>query len=235
LDFAGRRLEEAEEEYDSALDKELMLADMAEMKLNDAMNNLPSMVQPSTKELMYEYVPSENKENTKKEPTPQKPIAKRRNVVQDEELLVLSDHGMCLSMHQPWASLLVSGIKLDEGRGWYSSHRGRLWIAAAKKETTETETQGIIEDHVDYLKSIGIHDYVLPTNYPVGCLLGCVDVKEVLSKEDYLEKYPNGSSAGAYVFVCKNPQELTLKLPVKGQHKIWKLDPTLHRTAKKAL
>ena len=41
--------------------------------------------------------------------------------------------GKCMSMHQPWASLLVYGIKMHEGRVWYSPHRGRLWIAAAAK------------------------------------------------------------------------------------------------------
>ena len=40
------------------------------------------------------------------------------NRLQDGELLILSDHGLCLSMHQPWASLLIHGIKTDEGRNW---------------------------------------------------------------------------------------------------------------------
>jgi len=31
--------------------------------------------------------------------------------VQDKELLEMSDQGKCMSMHQPWASLLVAGIK----------------------------------------------------------------------------------------------------------------------------
>jgi len=31
--------------------------------------------------------------------------------LQDRELQEMSDEGMCLSMHQPWASLLVTGIK----------------------------------------------------------------------------------------------------------------------------
>lgn len=30
-----------------------------------------------------------------------------------------------LSMHQPWASLLVYGIKRIEGRTWPTDHRGR--------------------------------------------------------------------------------------------------------------
>lgn len=32
--------------------------------------------------------------------------------VQDTELQEMSDTGRCLSMHQPWASLLVEGIKM---------------------------------------------------------------------------------------------------------------------------
>lgn len=31
--------------------------------------------------------------------------------LQDAELQVMSDEGFALSMHQPWASLLVAGIK----------------------------------------------------------------------------------------------------------------------------
>ena len=32
--------------------------------------------------------------------------------IQDHELQEMKDDGMCLSMHQPWASLLVRGIKM---------------------------------------------------------------------------------------------------------------------------
>jgi hypothetical protein len=34
------------------------------------------------------------------------------------------DDGVCLSMHQPWASFVVAGIKRAEGRGWTSPYRG---------------------------------------------------------------------------------------------------------------
>jgi TPP-dependent trihydroxycyclohexane-1,2-dione (THcHDO) dehydratase len=32
--------------------------------------------------------------------------------VQDRELIEMIDDGCCLSLHQPWASLLVAGIKV---------------------------------------------------------------------------------------------------------------------------
>lgn len=42
-----------------------------------------------------------------------------------------------LTMHQPWASLLVHGIKRIEGRPWPTNFRGRLWIHAASKQPSE--------------------------------------------------------------------------------------------------
>ena len=42
----------------------------------------------------------------------------------------IEDNGMCLSMHQPWASLMVHGFKRFEGREWTSKYRGPLWIHA---------------------------------------------------------------------------------------------------------
>ena len=37
-------------------------------------------------------------------------------------------------MHQPWASLLVWGIKRIEGRSWQTNHRGRLWVHATSQQ-----------------------------------------------------------------------------------------------------
>lgn len=86
--------------------------------------------------------------------------------VQDKELLEMSDQGKCMSMHQPWASLLVRGIKKcvisvrkvrgfftwlfvfrHEGRTWYTKHRGPLWIAAAAKVPTQEEIDCIEQMH----------------------------------------------------------------------------------------
>ncbi|KAM9311797.1 activating signal cointegrator 1 [Gastrophryne carolinensis] len=153
--------------------------------------------------------------------------------IQDRELQEISDQGMCLSMHQPWASLLVAGIKRVEGRTWYSAHRGRLWIAAAAKRPSPQE---ISELEASY--RVLLHkDIHFPKDYPTGCLLGCVEVADCLSLEQFQEQYPSLSqeSASPFVFVCTNPQELLIKFPIKGQHKIWKLDSKIHQGAKRGL
>ncbi|XP_078285857.1 activating signal cointegrator 1 [Rhinoraja longicauda] len=151
--------------------------------------------------------------------------------IQDRELLEMSDDGMCLSMHQPWASLLVQGIKTVEGRTWYTSHRGRLWIAAAAKRPTPEEVTAIEGTY----RAMHGRDIDFPKDYPTGCLLGCVDLTDCVSQEQYREQFADQESGSPFVFVCTNPQELLVKFPLKGRHKIWKLDSKVHQGMKKAL
>uniref|UniRef100_A0A2P2I2W1 Activating signal cointegrator 1-like n=1 Tax=Hirondellea gigas TaxID=1518452 RepID=A0A2P2I2W1_9CRUS len=152
--------------------------------------------------------------------------------LQDGLLQEMSDQGKCLSMHQPYATLLINGIKVHEGRTWYSAHRGRLWIASAAKQPDKEEISTVEEFY--RLRENG-DNLVLPQHYPAGCLLGCVDVIDVLPQEEYRVQYPDGESESPYVFVCNNSQEMIFKFPMKGEHKIYQLDPKIHQAAKKAL
>jgi hypothetical protein len=153
--------------------------------------------------------------------------------IQDKELMQMTDDGMCLSMHQPWASLLVRGIKMHEGRSWYTPHRGRLWIHAAAKDPDPN----IISQMVKFYQSRNTDDHPIdfPTEYPTSVLLGCVDVIDCLDRTSYLEQYPNGESDSEYILICENPQELFFKLPMRGQHKIYKMENHAHQAAKKIL
>nr|CDS27323.1 activating signal cointegrator 1 [Hymenolepis microstoma] len=152
--------------------------------------------------------------------------------VQDTDQEKIEDRGLCLSMHQPWASLLVRGVKIHEGRSWYSAHRGPLWIAAAAKKPDEEEVRAI---EAEYLRSRGVKRTDFPTSYPTGVLVGCVNVDEVLPQKEYRLKYPDGESKSSYVFVCSDPRELLIKLPMSGQHKIYRIDPHIHAAAKENL
>ncbi|XP_050332480.1 activating signal cointegrator 1 [Bactrocera neohumeralis] len=154
------------------------------------------------------------------------------NRVQDKELLEMQDMRHCLSMHQPWASLLVAGIKKHEGRVWYSEHRGRLWIASTVKDPHPEEIEELKNFYKTHYNDPSI---TFPEHYPTGCLLGCVRVDDCLAQEEYREIYPDGESESPYVFVCSNPQQLPVVFPVKGQHKIYQIDPKIHNAACKTL
>ncbi|XP_046661439.1 activating signal cointegrator 1 isoform X1 [Homalodisca vitripennis] len=150
--------------------------------------------------------------------------------IQDKEYLEMVDDGLCMSLHQPWASLLVCGIKEHEGRNWYTSHRGRLWIASAAKPPTDQE----IQDTESLYRSVkGVQAF--PLTYPTGCLLGSVNVVDCLPQEEYQRKFPLGESQSPFVFICNSPQELPIRFPISGKHKIYKLDPGIHQAAQKAM
>ncbi|KAL9648256.1 hypothetical protein ABK040_009260 [Willaertia magna] len=131
------------------------------------------------------------------------------------------DEGFCMSMHQPWCSLLVFGIKRHEGRTWPTEHRGRLWIAS----TAEEPTNELIKEHEDFYKDGFNRTQGFPSNYPTSVILGCVDVVACYSQEEYQEKIPQElqESESDYVFVCKNPRRLYMPLPISGKPKIYKL------------
>ncbi|XP_061616734.1 activating signal cointegrator 1 [Phyllopteryx taeniolatus] len=249
LDFAGRQvLDEGNNlnEYYNKLEETLqaMNIDSAAKsplyKRQGGQQNLRELVNPNIKQSAPEWVDVGNSENNKRNMEKGQSVAqaskggeRAKLRLQDKELQEMSDGGWCLSMHQPWASLLVKGIKRVEGRTWYTSHRGRLWIAAAAKKPTPRE---IAEVEAMY-SSIYKKELRFPSDYPTGCLLGCVNVTDCLSQEQFREQFPNTceESASPFVFICSYPQELLVKFPMKGKHKIWKLESQYHQGAKKGL
>ncbi|KAJ7410994.1 Activating signal cointegrator 1 [Willisornis vidua] len=158
--------------------------------------------------------------------------------IQDRELQEISDDGWCLSLHQPWASLLVRGIKRVEGRTWYTSHRGRLWIAATAKRPSPQEISELEATYRMLLRKgelsldLGMIWFSLH-KAPWFVVLGAQQECSWFG----LERYPDLSqeSGSPFVFICTNPQEMVVKFPIKGKHKIWKLDAKIHQGAKKGL
>ncbi|KRZ33813.1 Activating signal cointegrator 1, partial [Trichinella pseudospiralis] len=139
--------------------------------------------------------------------------------LQDDYLTEIHDAGICLSVHQPFASLLICGIKRFEGRSWYSTHRGILWIASTAKPLNHTEKEEI-ENF--YLR---LYNDQLPKPFPekftTGCLLGCVNMVDCLPQEQFFEQYPNGEVESPYVFIFENPIELRIKIPISGKRRLF--------------
>lgn len=177
----------------------------------------------------------EEKSMKKKNTTTKDKDAKQKNEnvfrLQDQALQEMKDDGMCLSMHQPWASMLVMGIKQHEGRTWYTPYRGRLWIHAGSKDPDDCDIKEL-ESFYKILYSN--HNIKFPDSYPTSCLLGYVDITDCVSSDIYRSQFPNGESESEFVFVCNNFRELIAKIPMSGQHKIYKLEKNIHSVAKKA-
>ncbi|XP_034015681.1 activating signal cointegrator 1 [Thalassophryne amazonica] len=250
LDFAGRRvIDESDNlsQYYSKLDEMLkaMNTDSPPKSAQSSgprarMRNLGELVNPNIMVTPPKWVDVGGGDTYKRSMDTGKNVAedkgeaeRSRLRLQDRELQEISDGGWCLSMHQPWASLLVKGIKRTEGRTWYTSHRGRLWIAAAAKKPSPQE----VAEVEGIYRRVYKKEPKFPKDYPTGCLLGCVNVTDCLSQEQYREQFPDtcDESASPFIFICTNPQELLVKFPMKGKHKIWKLESCYHQGAKKGL
>ena len=150
--------------------------------------------------------------------------------IQDKQLMEMCDEGMCLSVGQPYASLLVSGIKRYEGRDWYSAFRGRLWIRSNTKPVKEE----CIKKVENLYRYAGFNNF--PLIYPNSALLGCVTVTDCLPIEEYRLKYPDSEADDNYIFVCEDPKQMSNPLPIaEGGHRIYKLNETIHSAAKKLI
>ncbi|NXM10552.1 TRIP4 protein, partial [Ploceus nigricollis] len=234
IDFAGRQILEEDSnmaEYHSKLDETIAAMSCgalsepagspgAEMTPHSGVLVNPRLLQPAPLWVDQTGLLPQRKTVHSMEAGSESGLERNRLRIQDRELQEISDDGWCLSLHQPWASLLVRGIKRVEGRTWYTSHRGRLWIAATAKRPSPQEISELEATYRMLLRK----DVEFPSDYPSGCLLGCVDVADCLSQEQFQEQYPDLSqeSGSPFVFICTNPQEMVLKFPIKGKHKICK-------------
>uniref|UniRef100_A0A7S2XVX9 ASCH domain-containing protein n=1 Tax=Fibrocapsa japonica TaxID=94617 RepID=A0A7S2XVX9_9STRA len=147
----------------------------------------------------------------------------------------------CLTLHQPWASLMVYGIKRVEGRSWATNHRGRLWIHAASHEPSQEEIEQVEQQYRQIYEAMeGVEEVKFPPKYPTSCLLGCVDIADCISQErlqshENLPESAKMESMSPYCFLAENPQRLMLPFQLSGQHKIWVLDGEATKAAKAAL
>jgi hypothetical protein len=111
-------------------------------------------------------------------------------------------------IRQPWAHLIVTGVKRIENRTWRTNHRGPILISAAARAPGERELQAIEARH----------DVELPRNLPTGGIVGIADIIDVVveSRDPYW--------VGPIGFVLDNASHLQFR-PLKGQLGIFDIVP----------
>lgn len=146
----------------------------------------------------------------------------------------------CLTMHQPWASLLIHGIKRVEGRSWPAPIRGRLWIHAASK-IPDPETIKAMEEFYREIYAVdGVEDLKFPDNYPTSRLLGCVEVVGCVNCEELQcwEELPEGvrlEGQTDYCWLCEQPQKLMIPFEMRGHQGVYNLERKIYEAAVRGL
>ena len=157
LDFAGRQIVDVAPEMTKWEDDENENTNSSKPNPNrpppgfgSASSTVDSMVNPNNDQSEYpqpKYVvviAKNSKKKDKKEAVGDSKVVEKEEPVrpsrlQDSEILEMADRGVCLSVQQPYASLIVLGIKQYEGRTWATSHRGRLWIVSSSKPCSQEQ------------------------------------------------------------------------------------------------
>ncbi|KAJ0967340.1 hypothetical protein J5N97_024257 [Dioscorea zingiberensis] len=146
----------------------------------------------------------------------------------------------CLTMHQPWASLLVHGIKRIEGRSWPAPLTGRIWIHAAAK-IPEPDTIKAMEDFYREIYAVnGITDITFPDSYPVSRLLGCVDVVGCVKSEELVcwDEVPESvrlEGLTEFCWLCEHPQKLLVPFEMRGYQGVYNLEKRIYDAAVRGL
>lgn len=124
-----------------------------------------------------------------------------------------------LTIKQPYASLIRSGIKKYEFRVWKTNYRGDILIHAGKS---------VDKDALEEFKVYGL-------DYPLGCIIAkgrITDVikvddefREVLKKENYLvyNHIINDKGFNGYAFKIENIK-IVNPIYLNGQLGLWNYD-----------
>ena len=105
-----------------------------------------------------------------------------------------------LSIKQPFATLIMNGLKDREHRTWKTDFRGKFIVHSSK-----------IPD-IKFMKQYGFNKTALSN----GVLLGTIELYDV-------ELYENGIKA----FLLRNPMEFNKSIPYIGQLGFFEIDKSI--------
>ena len=120
-----------------------------------------------------------------------------------------------LTIRQPWAGLIVLGIKDIENRTWGTKHRGKMYIHSSSQRFDRFDPWEWIEEHIgdiniDWLKQ-------QPAIFTKGAILGSCHVSEIVrdSKSPWAIK-------GQKHWELTKPHELVHKKYCRGERGLWR-------------
>ncbi len=124
-----------------------------------------------------------------------------------------------LTVRQPWASLIISGVKNIENRSWTTDHRGPIVItsSAASAPAHEWENARAILESIDPEHPAISAFFDNPRNAPVGMALGTVEVVSVLTD---IENSP-WTIPGNWHWVLANPRPFDPPVQCVGKLGLW--------------
>jgi len=119
-----------------------------------------------------------------------------------------------ITIKQPWASLIVQGIKDIENRSWKTKFRGRVLIHAAQSDfnfdgymTSEFQREFIKDIKKPYIK---------------GAIIGSVEIVDCKKSID--NQNTCWGNMYCYHWILANPIKFDTPIPAKGKLSFWNFE-----------
>lgn len=123
-----------------------------------------------------------------------------------------------LSLIQPWATLLVAGVKRYETRSWETAYRGPLLIHASKKIDRRYLAH---PDVAALVMEAGIASF--PTGAIIGQVMmaGCVPTEVLADLVSDTELLVGDFGPGRFAWAMRDVRQWQTPLACRGHLKIW--------------
>jgi activating signal cointegrator 1 len=129
-----------------------------------------------------------------------------------------------LSVVQPWATLLITGEKKIETRGWETSHRGPLLIHSSKKWNPSLADLCTQEP---YLEALSDHGFWPGDGLPLGHIIGavfvedCQPIEQLLAVLSETEKAFGDYGPQRWGWLCSRPIRFQHPIQARGNLGLW--------------
>lgn len=125
-----------------------------------------------------------------------------------------------LTLWQPWAWLIVDGLKEFETRGWATKHRGPLAIHAALRKVQPSDINSTIAAALAS-RGRGINQLARGCVVCVVDLVDCIPASDIMDKLSEREKAVGWYAPGRYAWKLANMRKFPA-IPAKGMQGMWR-------------
>ena len=121
-----------------------------------------------------------------------------------------------LSVKQPYADLIIKGIKDVENRSWWTATRERVYIHAGLK------FDQVAYDNLDGQAEGGLLSR--KEDYDFGAIIGEVDIVDCKFRHPLQIGFSKWHDTGYWGFILSNPVKYDKSIPCRGQLGFFEVD-----------
>ncbi len=150
-------------------------------------------------------------------------------------VFAINDYMKAITIMQPWAKLIVLGVKAIETKTWSTTYRGRMLIHANSTNRYAIQLSGnsLVKNQVGHWNGL-YYGHIIGSVHLDNILE--IDMKQYLAEkksghlfaslppDPAMEMVPVNYTGQLYTWLLSNPQEFKNPVVAKGKIKLWDFD-----------